>query len=114
MHKESVLASGVLFFTAAMLIAWFPMTGPSCSHTTTDIGHCSPVSYHNLRQESQLIPFASGRGSFQYRPLGQEEAAPVWRLELIHGAGWLAGIRPSRKQSDHNLKMHIMENIQNM
>ncbi len=58
-----------------------------------------------------LIPLASGRGSFQYRPPWQKEAAPVtvWRtleqhtrLELIHGAcrvnvdyGWLAGIYPS-------------------
>jgi hypothetical protein len=77
MHKERVLASGVSFFASAMLIAWSPMTGISCSHTTTDIRHGRPVSYHNLRPESQLIPFASGRGSFQYRPPGQDEAAQV-------------------------------------
>jgi hypothetical protein len=88
------------FFASAMLIAWSPMTGPNCSHTTTNIRHGRPVSYHNLRPECQPIPLASGRGSFQYRPLGQEEAAPVWRtleqhtrLGLIHGARrrWLTG-----------------------
>jgi hypothetical protein len=86
-----------------MLIAWFPMTGPSCSHNTTDIRHGRPVSYHTLRPESQLISLASGRGSFHYLPPGQEEAAPVWRtleqhtrLELIHGARrrWLTGRHP--------------------
>ncbi len=102
MHKERFLASGVSFFALAMLqvIAWSPMTGPSCSHTTTDIRLGRLVSYHNLRPVSPLIPLASGRGSLQYCPPGQEEAAPVWRtleqhtrLELIHGAHrrWLTG-----------------------
>ena len=79
LNNEKVLASGVSFFSWPMLIAWSPMTGPSCSHTTTDIRHGRPVSYHNLRLESQPIPLASGRGSFQYCPPGPEEAAPVWR-----------------------------------
>ncbi len=48
MHKERVLAYGFSVFASAMLIAWSPMTGPSCSHTTTDIRHGRPVSYHNL------------------------------------------------------------------
>jgi hypothetical protein len=77
--KESLCLVFHSFFASAMLIAWSPMTGPSCLHTTTDICHGRPVSYHNLRQESQLIPLASGGGVFQYRPPGQEEAAPVWR-----------------------------------
>jgi hypothetical protein len=86
-----------------MLIVWSPMTGPSCSHTTTDIRHGRPVSYHNLLPESQSTLLASGRGSFQYCPPGQEEAAPVWmtleqhtRLELIRGARrrWLTGRHP--------------------
>ncbi len=93
MNKESVLASDVSFFASAMLFAWSPMTGPSCSHTANDVRHCRPVPYHSLRQESQLIPLASRRGPFQYPPTGHEEAAPVrrtleqhTRLELIHGA----------------------------
>jgi hypothetical protein len=102
MNKERVFASGVSFFAPATLIAWTPMTGPSCLHTTTDIGHGSPASYHNLRPEIQPITLASGMGSFQYRPTpaGQEEVATVWmtleqqtRLERIHGARrrWLTG-----------------------
>jgi hypothetical protein len=103
MNNEKVLASGVSFFAWPMLIAWSPMTGPSCSHTITDIRHGRPVSYHNLRPESQPTLLASGRGSFQYCPPGQEEAAPVWmtmeqhtRLELIRGARrrWLTGRHP--------------------
>ena len=70
-----------------MLIAWSPMTGLSCLHTNTDIRHGRSVSYHNLRLESQVtqgIPYASRKGSLQYRPPGQEEAAPVWRTLELH------------------------------
>ncbi len=111
MHKEGVLASGVSFFASAMLIPWSPITGPSCLHTTTDIRHGRPVSYHNLRPESQLILLASGRASFQYRPVmptrtrwsrpSMEDNIQdlSWFTALVDD-GWLAGIHPSCKLSD--------------
>ncbi len=70
MHKGRVLASGDSCFAAAMLFGWFSMTGPNCSHATTDIRHGRSVSHHNLRPESQLILLASRKGIVPVSPTG--------------------------------------------
>ncbi len=85
-------------------IASFPMKGPSCWHTTTCTSPLCPLICHRHRQESQQIRFASQTELFLLAPLGQEECAPVWRIQELHTKlaqflctrrQWLTGMYPT-------------------